>query len=280
MSARLPVVFVSHGSPDALLNAPDAVACWQDIGQSLPQPAAILVVSAHWEARLPTASMAGAPATIHDFSGFAPALYRMRYPAPGAPALAERVVARLAAAGIAADLHPDRGLDHGAWVPLSAMVPRADVPVAQLSLVRGADAATHLALGRALAPLREEGVLILASGAITHNFDWLDRATGPDAAPLPSATEFADWVAGRWLAQDLTVLADYRAAPHGAEAHPTEEHLLPLFVALGAADGDMPRRYRPRFAYRGLAMDAYVTAAGQDSPAGRPRSPAGAGRAG
>lgn len=258
MSARLPVVFVSHGSPDALLHAPDAVACWRDIGESLPQAEAILVVSAHWQARQPTASLAGAPATIHDFSGFPPVLHRMRYPAPGAPALAERVVARLAAAGIAADLHPDHGLDHGAWVPLSAMVPSANVPVTQLSLVRGADAATHLALGRALAPLRDEGVLILASGAITHNFAWIDRAAGPEAVPWPQAANFADWVDGKVGAGDTAALLAYRSAAAGVQAHPSEEHFLPLFVALGAAAGDTSRRYRPRFAYGGLAMDAYV----------------------
>lgn len=259
MSARLPVVFVSHGAPDALLRTPDAVSCWRDIGESMPQPAAILVISAHWEARLPTLSLSGAPSTIHDFSGFAPALYRMRYPAPGAPALAERVVARLAAAGIAADLHPDRGLDHGAWVPLSVMYPRADVPVTQLSLARGASPAAHIALGRVLAPLREESVLILASGAITHNFDWLDMSESA-AEPWPAASDFADWVGERLLTRDIAVLADYRATPAGRAAHPTEEHFLPLFVALGAAAGDVPRRFQPPFAYRGLAMDAYLMA--------------------
>ncbi|RLJ65222.1 DODA-type extradiol aromatic ring-opening family dioxygenase [Sulfurisoma sediminicola] len=258
MAARMPVIFVSHGSPDALLHAHDAVACWGEIGRSLPEPAAILAVSAHWEARTPTASLAGAPATIHDFYGFPPALYRMRYPAPGAPALAERAVALLAGAGIAAGLHPDRGLDHGAWVPLSAMFPEADVPVTQLSLHHDGGPAAHLAVGRALAPLRDERVLIVASGAITHNFDWIDRAARPDAAPRPEAVRFADWVGERLATHDSAALLDYRAAPHGAASHPSEEHFLPLFAAVGAAGNDVPRRLRPNFAYRGLAMDAYV----------------------
>ena len=256
MSARMPVVFVSHGAPDALLKAPEAVACWRGIGQDVPRPAAILAISAHWEARQPTASLSGAPETIHDFSGFSPVLHAMQYPAPGAPALAERVVSLLSAAGTAPALHPSRGLDHGAWVPLSAMFPAADVPVTQLSLVRNAGPAAHVALGQALAPLRDEGVLIVATGSITHNFGWLDWQQRGN--PVPQAQAFADWVASHAAAQDVAALLDYRAAPHGAAAHPTEEHLLPFFVALGAADGDRPTRHRPPFAYGGLAMDAYV----------------------
>ncbi len=256
MPARAPVVFVSHGAPDALLKAPDAVACWREIGRQAPEPAAILAVSAHWQARSPTLSLAGAPETVHDFSGFAPALHRMQYPAPGAPALAERAASLIREAGMAAELHPDRGLDHGAWVPLSAMYPQANVPVAQLSLLRNGSPADHLALGRALAPLREEGVLILASGAVTHNFDWLDRQGG--AEPLPQARAFSDWVGARLAGGEVAGLLDYRTAQHGADAHPSEEHFLPLFVALGAAGGDAPARCQPRFAHGSLAMDAYV----------------------
>lgn len=255
-AARMPVVFVSHGAPDTLLKSPDTVRRWEGIGRSMPAPRAILAVSAHWETRVPTASLAGAPETLHDFAGFAPALFRMRYAAPGAPALAERVAHLLAAAGIAADLHPTRGLDHGAWVPLTAMFPQAQLPVTQLSLTRQSPAA-HYAIGQALAPLRDAGVLILASGAITHNFDWIDWGAMDDAAPLPAALDFADWVAARLAAGDSAALLDYRAAPHGAAAHPTEEHLLPLFVAMGAGDG-IPELHRPPFAYGGLAMDAYL----------------------
>lgn len=258
MSERMPAVFVSHGAPDALLKAPDAVARWGEIGKLVPEPAAILVVSAHWEARQPTVSLSGSPETIHDFSGFSPELYRMQYRAPGAPALAERVVSLLSAAGLAADLNPNRGLDHGAWVPLSAMYPQANVPITQLSLVRGADPATHFELGRALAPLREEGVLIVGSGAITHNFAWLDWRAEADKAPLPQAETFTNWVAERLAAQDIQALLTYRSAPYGAESHPSEEHFLPFFVALGAAKDNTPQRYRPRFSYGALSMDAYV----------------------
>ena len=213
---------------------------------------------------MPTASLAGVPTTIHDFSGFSPALHRMSYPAPGAPTLAERAVALLSAAGVAATLHPSRGLDHGAWVPLSAMFPQAQLPVTQLSLTRQ-DAATHFAFGQALAPLRDEGVLIVASGAITHNFGWLDWHAANDQPPLPQARAFADWVGGQLAVGNTTDLMDYRSAPHGAAAHPSAEHFLPLFVALGAAQAvgsaSTPERFQPQFAYGGLAMDAYLWAA-------------------
>jgi 4,5-DOPA dioxygenase extradiol len=255
MNTRMPVVFISHGAPDALLNAPDAVACWREIGQRIPLPSAILVISAHWQARRPTASLSGAPLTVHDFSGFDPALQRIHYPAPGAPALAERTVALLSAAGIAADLHPDRGLDHGAWVPLMAMFPQAKVPVTQLSLVQHADAASHFSLGQALAPLRDAGVLILASGAITHNFGWMTR---DDQPPLPQALQFNDWVAQRLATHDVAGLLDYRSGSLGHQAHPTEEHFLPLFVALGAAQDDPITRYKPGFTYGNFSMDTYV----------------------
>lgn len=256
-SARMPVVFVSHGSPDSLLNAPAVLDCWAGIGRDLSAPRAILAVSAHWESRVPMASLAETPETIHDFGGFPPVLYRLRYPAPGAPALARRAAQLLSTCGITAELHPDRGLDHGAWVPLLKMFPAAAVPVTQLA-VTGQTPAAHHAVGQALAPLRDEGVLILASGAITHNFDWIDRRAGDDAPPYPQALAFADWVAEHLAAQDTTALLDYRSAPHGADSHPTEEHLLPLFVALGAGNGSAPTRLRPPFSYRGLAMDAYV----------------------
>ena len=258
MSVRMPVVFVSHGAPDALLKAADAVACWRELGKQIPEPTAILVISAHWEARQATVSLSGAPETIHDFGGFAPELHRMQYPAPGAPALAERVVSLLAASGITAALHPSRGLDHGAWVPLSAMYPQANVLVTQLSLIHNGGAATHVALGQALAPLRDEGVLIIASGAITHNFAWLDWQATNDQAPLPQAQVFTDWLAEKLAAHDVAALQDYRAAPYGAESHPTEEHFIPLFVALGAAMNDNAQRYRPQFTYGALAMDAYL----------------------
>jgi len=182
----------------------------------------------------------------------------MKYRAPGAPALAERVVSLLTSAGLAVDSHPDRGLDHGAWVPLTAMYPQADVPVTQLSLLRNADPATHFELGRALQLLREEGVLIVGSGAITHNFAWLDWRANADKPPMLQAAVFTDWVAERLAAQDIQALLTYRSAQYGAESHPSEEHFLPLYVALGAANSGTPHRYRPRFSYGALSMDAYI----------------------
>ncbi len=258
MSERKPVVFVSHGAPDALLKAKDAVACWREIGESIPRPSAILAVSAHWEASMPTVSLARKPETIYDFHGFSPELYRMQYGAEGAPAIAEKAASLIASANMTPALDPARGLDHGAWVPLSVMYPKADVPVFQLSLVRNKGPEFHLQLGAALAPLRDEGVLIVCSGAITHNFSWLDWRAGEDSAPAPQSEIFSDWVGEGIATRDIQALLDYRSAPYGAASHPSEEHFMPLFVALGAANGGMPQRHRPRFTYGALSMDAYV----------------------
>jgi 4,5-DOPA dioxygenase extradiol len=254
----MPVVFVSHGAPDALLKAPDAVECWRKIGQQIPTPKSILVVSAHWETQQASVSLARMPDTIHDFSGFSPELYDMHYSAPGAPDLAEQVASLLSAAGISATLTPNRGLDHGAWVPLSAMYPQANIPVTQLSVPSNTSPAALVDLGRAIVPLRHEGVLIVASGAITHNFSWLDWEADANEIPFPKAKAFTEWVAEQIGAQDSSTLLKYRSAPYGKESHPTEEHFLPIFVALGAANGDQPKRYSPKFAYGGLAMDAYL----------------------
>jgi 4,5-DOPA dioxygenase extradiol len=228
------------------------------IGAALQKPTAILALSAHWAAAVPTISLSPRPETIHDFAGFAPELYSLSYPAPGAPELARRVIERFAETGTALHTNATRGLDHGAWVPLLAMFPQADIPVAQLALPDSGGAAELLALGTLLRPLRDQGVLILASGAITHNFGWLRWNEAESAAPLPRARAFADWVGERIAGHDNQALADYRNAPWGSEAHPSAEHLMPLFAALGAADGDPPTRHQPPFTYGGLAMDCYV----------------------
>ncbi len=256
-TSNMPVVFISHGAPDALLHAPDALADWREISQRCPKPAAILMISAHWEEQYPSASLAESPATIHDFSGFSPELHRMTYPAPGAPALARRAVGLLSETGVITELNPNRGLDHGAWIPLSVIYPQADIPVTQLSLIHNGSPITHFELGRALAPLRQEGVLIIATGSITHNFGWLDWSKAAPA-PMLKAQKFSDWVAEQLSKRNIPALLAYRSAPYGAEAHPTEEHFLPLFVALGAAGGATPAHYHPNFAYGGLAMDAYL----------------------
>jgi 4,5-DOPA dioxygenase extradiol len=234
-----------------------ACAALARIGRQMPRPRAILCVSAHWLAERPTLSLAAAPETLHDFTGFEPALYELSYPAPGAPELARRTAARLEAAGLACDLAPERGLDHGAWEPLMLMYPEAEVPVAQLSLRAGADAAAHLALGRALAPLRAEGVLVVGSGTATHNLaQW--RA---DAAATPDwAVAFDDWLAAAVTEGDAEAIADYRArAPGAALAHPSEEHFLPLPVAMGAggADGKSAVLHRG-FSYGSLSMAVFA----------------------
>ena len=256
--SRQPVLFVSHGAPDVLLNPGATVRAWEQLGAGLPRPRAILVISAHWAAKEPTVSTVGTPETIHDFGGFPAALYGMNYPAPGAPALAARVRELLAVSGLPNTEVPDRGLDHGAWIPLKAMYPAADLPVVQLALQPFAGPDWHRRIGTALRPLRDEGVLILASGAVTHNFGWL--TWGQNGKPLPEAVAFADWIGDALARDDRAALLDYRRqAPHGAAAHPSEEHLLPLFVALGAANpGEKPLRLEPEYTYGGLAMDAYL----------------------
>jgi 4,5-DOPA dioxygenase extradiol len=257
--ASLPTLFVSHGSPMLALQDSPARRFLQQLGETLPRPQAILVVSAHWEtAGSPAVSLARQPETIHDFGGFPRALFEMQYPAPGAPDAAGRAAALLEEAGIPVGRSATRGLDHGAWVPLRLMYPDADIPVAQLSIVRGASPAQHEQIGRALAGLREEGVLILASGSLTHNL-YEFRGQGVDA-PVPDwVSGFGSWMKGRLEADDRAALLDYRrAAPWAAENHPTDEHLLPLFVALGAAGAAAhATQLHSSFEHGVLAMDAY-----------------------
>ncbi|MBK7848791.1 MAG: dioxygenase [Zoogloea sp.] len=258
MSPRHPVLFVSHGAPDVLLKPGASVALWQRLGAELPRPRAILVISAHWAAGNRPSTTAATPDTIHDFGGFPDALYAMEYPAPGAPALAARVRELLAAAALPCAETPDRGLDHGAWIPLKAMYPQADIPVVQLALQPFAGTDWHRRIGAALRPLRDEGVLILASGAVTHNFGWL--TWGENSKPVEAARAFAAWLGEALARADRPALLDYRRqSAHGAAAHPSEEHLLPLFSALGAASpGEIPLRLEPEYTYGGLAMDAYL----------------------
>lgn len=256
---KMPALFLSHGAPSLILDAGETGAVWRQLGATLPRPVAILVISAHWETGIPAVSSAARPETIHDFSGFPEALYQLRYPAPGAPQLAEAVAQVLRQAGIAVQQDAARGLDHGAWVPLSLMFPQADIPVTQLSVQIGRDASWHLALGRALRPLREQGVLIIGSGSITHNLPAIFRHPAGSPAPL-WVTEFCDWMVGRIAAGDLEALSAYReCAPHAVQNHPTDEHLLPLFVALGAAeDISQSRHLNPVMTFGMLGMDAWL----------------------
>ena len=203
------------------------------LGRRLPRPRAILVCSAHWEAAGPfRLASSGMPGVMHDFGGFPKALYGLDYPAPGSPELASEAAGLLREAGLEAVLDAHRPLDHGAWVPLRYLRPEADIPVVQLSLPHSRTPEMLLAAGRALAPLRHRGVLILGSGGIVHNLGRLDWQGATE--PRPWAAAFQNWVHERLAAGDEATLADWRQAPGAVESVPTSEHLDPLFVAMGA----------------------------------------------
>ena len=252
----LPSLFVSHGPPTLIIDDVPAARFLRALGGTLARPAAVLCVSAHWQTAGPAVSAAVAPETIYDFHGFPDALYRLRYAAPGAPDLARRTASLLDAAGIGCALDDARGLDHGAWAPLMMMYPDADIPVTQLSIQHHGDAAHHLAVGRAIAPLRDQGVLVLASGNATHN---LRECAQTDAPPFPWVRAFDDWLALRVEAGDDAALVDYLAqAPHAARNHPSADHYVPLLVALGAAGpGARGRRLHSSFLEATLAMTAF-----------------------
>ena len=253
----LPSVFISHGSPMHALEPGAAGEAWAALGRRLPTPRAILIASAHWETNIPMLTGNAKPETIHDFSGFPDPLYKLRYPASGAPEVAQRAQALLKEAGFTAAIDGCRGLDHGAWSPLLYAYPNADVPVVQISIQPALGPRHHLAVGRSLRKLLDEGVLIIGSGHMTHNLrDWARGAGRPE----PYAREFSEWVKGKIFEKDLESLIDYRSRnPHGARAHPTDEHFLPLFIALGAAPGAaQPERIYDAIDSGVLAMDAYV----------------------
>ncbi len=257
MTQSLPSLFVSHGAPTLPFEAASpARAFLAGLGRQLPRPLAILAVSAHWETARPTLSIAERPATVHDFHGFPRELYALRYPVPGAPALAERAAGLLRAAGLRAELDPGQGLDHGAWVPLLLAYPEADIPVVQLSVQPASDAAAHLALGRALAPLRDEGVLVLGSGGAVHNLGRIRYGGGP----LPAwAQAFEDWLVGAVEAGDAAALAAWLDdAPEARVAQPSDEHFLPLLVALGAGGGAPGRVLHRGFEHGSLSMAAFA----------------------
>ena len=256
---RLPSLFLSHGSPMLAVEDSPAGGFLDGLGERLGQPRAVVVASAHFMSRQPAVGADPRPATVHDFHGFPPQLYQLRYPAPGDPALAARVAELLRDAGLPAALLPEHGLDHGVWVPLRRMYPRADIPVVPVAVLPQVDARAHLALGRALAPLREQGVLVIGSGGFVHNLGdlaWHDRA-----AAMPDwAGEFAGWMRGRLAEGDVDALLDWTVrAPHPRRAHPTPEHLLPLFVALGAAGpGPRSETLHASHEYGSLALDAFA----------------------
>ncbi|PSR15951.1 dioxygenase [filamentous cyanobacterium CCP3] len=250
----LPSLFISHGAPDLPLRTGPTQDFLRSLFHVVPKPRAILAVSAHWLTASPTVSTAAQPQTIYDFGGFSRQLYELTYPAPGSPALAERVAAMLDGAGFEARRNSDRGFDHGVWTPLILADPEGAIPVVPLSLQPHETTLHHYQLGKALAPLRDEGVLIVASGAATHNLGYFDGRYS--AAPPDWAVTFDDWLAKAILNRDITALLDYRQrAPYAAQNHPTEEHLLPLFVALGA--GGSGQQIHSGFTYGAFSMAAY-----------------------
>ena len=212
-----------------------AGAAWKAIAERLPRPKAILIASAHWETNLPMLTGSDKPETVHDFYNFPEPLYRLRYPAPGAPDVARRAQALLKDAGFTAGIDGCRGLDHGAWSPLLYMYPEAEIPVVQISVQPALGPRHHVELGRSLKKLSEEGVLIIGSGHMTHNLrDWSRERGNATGGPAPYAREFQAWVFEKLKEKDVESLVDYRSrSPHGVRAHPTDEHFLPLFFALG-----------------------------------------------
>lgn len=263
----LPTLFISHGSPMLLLREGEARRFLTELGSKLPRPEAILMVSAHWEnARKPAVSYAAHPETIHDFSGFPQELYEKQYPAPGAPALAAKAQALLEKGGFSVARYGQRGLDHGAWVPLSLMYPEADIPVTQVSLIEDALPDQHEKMGRALSTLCDEGVLIIGSGSLTHNL-YEFRGQTVDAPVQNWASEFIDWMEAALKENRRDDILHYRSrAPSGKRNHPTEEHLSPLFVALGAA-GIKPtiEKMYSGVEYGVIAMDVYAFTPGSQS---------------
>jgi len=256
---RAPALFVSHGSPAEALELDGWTAAMTRFGRETPRPAAIVAISAHWTTHGRVIVTGGErPETIHDFWGFPPALYRIQYPAPGDPALAGRIAGLLREAGVAAAIDPARGLDHGAWSPLLHAWPLADVPVVQVSLPVALPA-DLLRFGAALAPLRDEGVLLLASGGAVHNLGEV-VFEDKERAPLGWAAEFDGWIAARVAALDSPALARWKAeAPQAARAHPSTEHFDPLLVAIGARlPGDAPSPVHEGFTYGTLSMRSFA----------------------
>jgi 4,5-DOPA dioxygenase extradiol len=265
--ATQPALFVSHGSPMIALEPGAAGAFLQRLGRAIDRtfgkPGAIVAVSAHTGAREPMLLAADQHQAVYDFGGFDPKLYTLRYDAPGAPNLAPRVALLLQAAGLPVHVSGEGGLDHGIWTALRYLWPDADVPVLPLAFVPTQPPAAQFALGQALAPLREQGVLVLGTGSITHNLRRVFAGglrANPDQPEIPESAAFRTWMAERAAARDWDALFDYRGrAPHAADMHPTDEHLLPWYAAAGAGGRDStPVRLHDSVTHGSLGMDAYA----------------------
>lgn len=262
----LPTLFLSHGSPMTALEPREAGAFMQALGPAIEaefgRPKAIVAISAHTLTRTPALLAAPRHEAVYDFGGFDPQLRTLRYDAPGSPALAARVAGLVQGAGLPVQLLREGGLDHGIWTPLRYMFPRADIPVLPLGWPPGWTATQLFALGRALSPLAAEGVLVLGSGSITHNLQRVFAGKGQvpiDAPATPESTAFRDWFADRAAAADWPALLDWQArAPHARLMHPSSEHLLPFFVAAGAAGTGPAARVHASLTFGDLGMDAYA----------------------
>ncbi|WDH21076.1 DODA-type extradiol aromatic ring-opening family dioxygenase [Pseudomonas chlororaphis] len=251
----LPSLFISHGSPMLALEPGASGPALARLAAELPRPKAIVVMSAHWESQDLRVSSNPRPQTWHDFGGFPAALFAVQYPAPGQPELAEQVAQLLRADGLPAQLDDQRPFDHGVWVPLSLMYPQADIPVVQVSLPSRLGPALQTQVGHALSSLRQQGVLLIGSGSITHNLRELDWHAGPESIE-PWAKAFRDWMIEKLAANDEAALHDYRRqAPNAVRSHPSDEHLLPLYFARGAG-GDFSIAHQG-FTMGALGMDIY-----------------------
>ena len=259
--STLPALYVSHGAPlfalEAGVTGPALTRWGSALRAQFPGLRGALIMSPHWMAPGVRVGTGAQPATLHDFGGFPPELYQLQYPAPGSPALAGEVLDLLHTAGIEAEGDAKRPFDHGAWVPLMHLFPQADVPVVQIALPEHAGPAEVYALGAAVQSLRSEGVLVIGSGSMTHN---LGEFFGGAREPAPYVVAFSRWIEAALARGDMAALLDYRRqAPQATRAHPTEDHFLPLFFALGSAGKDLHANYLSReVMYSMLAMDAFA----------------------
>ncbi|WP_122429390.1 DODA-type extradiol aromatic ring-opening family dioxygenase [Pseudomonas viridiflava] len=250
-----PSLFISHGSPMLALQPGESGPALARLAAEMPRPRAIVMVSAHWESHELLVNGNPQPETWHDFGGFAAELFAVQYPAPGLPDLTREVVELLAASDLPARIDSRRPFDHGAWVPLSLMYPQADIPVVQISLPSRQGPELQTRVGKALAGLRADGVLIIGSGSITHNLGELNW-NGDSARVEPWAQAFRDWMIDKLASDDESALHQYRSlAPHAVRAHPSDEHLLPLYFARGA--GDEFSIAHQGFTMGALGMDIY-----------------------
>jgi 4,5-DOPA dioxygenase extradiol len=255
----LPALYISHGSPRLIIEPSAARDFLAGLARTLPKPRAIVIATAHFGTSRPAVVGDAKPGMIYDFGGM-PELRKLVYPAPGDPQVAIKVAGLWEAAGFAPAVVTGYGYDHGTWVPLMLMYPDADIPVVQIAVQPEFDPAHHVALGKALASMRDEDFLVIGSGSMTHNLhEFYASELEPDAPALPWVAAFADWVHDRIEAGATDDLVNYRAmAPHARDNHPTDEHLMPLFIALGAAAGERGRRIHSSARSGVISMDTYA----------------------